>query len=110
VALSNSSGDIGIVERYSYDVYGEPTIKDANDTVISQSNYNNPYAFTGRRLDTETGNYYYRARYYKPEIGRFLQTDPIGYTAGLNLYTYCGNNPTNWVDGSGLWVRSGKNI
>ena len=43
------------------------------------SDVNNPYMFTGRRFDPETALYYYRARYYAPDIGRFLQTDPIGY-------------------------------
>lgn len=83
VTLSDSSGSI--VEQYSYDVFGEPTIRDANDDVISDSNYSNPYMFTGRRYDDEIGLYYYRARYYSPEIGRFLQTDPTGYEDGLNL-------------------------
>jgi RHS repeat-associated protein len=82
-----------IVERYSYDVFGEP-----NHT----SDVNNPYLFTGRRYDSETGLYYYRARYYHYYIGRFLQTDPHGYEDGLNLYTFVGNNPLTWVDALGL--------
>lgn len=87
-----------IVERYSYDVFGAPTIYDVNSSEISQSAIGNPYMFTARRADDETALYYYRARYYAFDIGRFLQTDPIGYYDGLNMYTYCGNNPLNWID------------
>jgi RHS repeat-associated protein len=58
--------------------------------------------FTGREYDKETGLYYYRARYYNPQIGRFLQTDPIGYGDGMNWYAYCGNNPIVWADPAGL--------
>ena len=64
--------------------------------------YGNPYFFTGRRLDNETGLYYYRARYYNPNIGRFMQTDPIGYADGINWYAYCGNNPVMFFDPMGL--------
>lgn len=46
--------------------------------------------------------YYYRARYYSPDLGRFLQTDPIGYYDSANLYQYCGNNPVNLTDALGL--------
>jgi RHS repeat-associated protein len=65
IALSNDNREI--VERYSYDVFGEPN---------TTSSLGNPYLFTGRAYDSEVGLYYYRARYYKPSIGRFLQTDP----------------------------------
>ena len=45
------------------------------------------------RLDPESGLYYDRARYYAPALGRFLQTDPIGTSGGINLYAYVGNDP-----------------
>jgi RHS repeat-associated protein len=97
---------VKIVERYTYDVYGKPTIKDANGVVLTKSAFGNRFMFTGREYDWETGNYYYRARYYSPKLGRFLQTDPIGYSEGLNLYTYCRNNPVMWVDPFGLNTNS----
>jgi RHS repeat-associated protein len=94
IALSNASGQL--VESYRYDVYGR------SDSV---SFVGNPYLFTGRQYDPETGLYYYRARYYKPSIGRFLQTDPVGYSAGINWYAYCGNNPIILIDSYGLCAQ-----
>jgi len=87
VALSNSSGTT--IQTYEYTVYGQVAAEDPN--------HPNPFLFTGRRFDIETGLYYYRARYYNPYIGRFLQTDPVGYG-----YGYCGNNPLGRVDPFGL--------
>jgi RHS repeat-associated protein len=108
-ALSDSNGDI--VEKYSYDVFGTPTIRDTQNAILSTSAYGNPYFFTGRAYDAETGLYYYRARYYKPSIGRFLQTDPVGYIDSLNLYTYCGNNPIVRLDPYGFdWLDNTANF
>ncbi len=88
VTLTNSSGNT--VEVYEYDVYGRVGATDAN--------HPNRILFTGREYDKETGLYYYRARYYNPQIGRFLQTDPLGYGPGMNLYRYCSNNPMLLLD------------
>ncbi|HYI11821.1 MAG TPA: RHS repeat-associated core domain-containing protein [Thermoanaerobaculia bacterium] len=69
------------------------------------------YAFQGRELDTESGLYYYRARYYDSLTGRFLSQDPIGLVGGLNLYTFVNNNPVNYVDPSGTdWADTAVNI
>jgi RHS repeat-associated protein len=110
VALSDSTG--AIVEKYTYTPFGKTTIHSPglngiwgdgdDDSTLTASDYDNPYMFTGRRYDDETGLYYYRARMYNPEIGRFLQPDPIGYADGMNMYAYVGNNPLNWIDPFGL--------
>jgi len=61
----------------------------------------NPFRYTAREADTETGLYYYRARYYDSNVGRFLSEDPIGFNGGLDFYTYVANSPLNFVDPSG---------
>jgi RHS repeat-associated protein len=87
-----------VVEVYRYDVFGQAAIQTEFGVALSASRVGNRYRFTGREYDAESGLYYYRARMYNPAIGRFMQTDPVGYGDGLNWYAYCGNNPVMFVD------------
>ncbi len=97
--LTDHQGDV--VEHYRYSPYGKRKIYDSSWNEISSSSAGNPYYFTERRFDEEIGLYYYRARMYSAEIGRFLQVDPIGYWDDYNLYRYCRNNVINYVDPTG---------
>ena len=86
-----------VVNSYDYDAYGN--FEAISETVVS------PYAYTGREYDGESGLHYYRARYYDPQTGRFLQEDPLGFAAGdANLYRYVFNNPVNLTDPGGRAV------
>jgi RHS repeat-associated protein len=88
IAMTDGSGNVS--QRIAYDEYGNGSPPTGEQ-----------YGYTGRRYDPETGLYYYRARYYVPGMGRFLQVDPVGYKDNLNLYTYVGNDPLDRTDPSG---------
>jgi len=90
IAETNASG--AVLNKFTYSPFGETSS-------ISASNF----GYTGQRYDSEIGLYNYKARYYSPSIGRFLQPDPLGYAAGdLNLYSYVGNDGLNSADPMGL--------
>lgn len=95
IAMTDSSG-AKVEGPYVYDPYGNCF---SGGSACSSSG--EPYRFTGRRLDPETGLYYYRARYYWPIGGRFMQVDPVGYDADINLYAYLNNDALNGRDPSG---------
>jgi len=99
-AVTDNTGII--VEKYSYTAYGKVTIKDALDVVHTTSPISNRFMYTGREWDAESGLYYYRARYYSPAMGRFLQRDSFKPDELLNLYTYVTNNPIRYTDSLGL--------
>ncbi len=70
-------------------------------TVVGPVDFASSYGFTGREYDSETGLYYYRARYYDPNVGRFLSEDPIGLNGGINEYAYAHNDPIGRIDPAG---------
>ena len=92
-SLTNSAGSA--LAAYTTDAFGKP-VSTADSTV------NNPFRYTGREYDSETGLYYYRARYYDSKIGRFLAGDPIQFYGGTNFYAYTQNNPVLLVNPEGL--------
>lgn len=73
-----------VLNHYEYDAFG--------NTVSCEEQVHNRFRYTGEQYDPLTGQYYLRARYYNPVIARFTQEDTY-YGDGLNLYTYCQNNP-----------------
>ena len=92
--LTNNAG--AVQNHIRYDSFG-------NRTSQTNSSITTRYGYTGRELDSETGLYYYRSRYYDPAVGRFLSEDTIGFAGGdTNLYRYVGNSPVNFVDPWGL--------
>ena len=89
VAVTDWSG--AAIQINSYDEYGAPAPGNAGR-----------FGYTGQVWLPETGLYHDKNRAYHPELGRFMQTDPIGVSGGMNLYAYVGGDPVNYTDPLGL--------
>lgn len=87
-----TGGNGEIENRYEYDAFG--VLKNSMEELT------NRILYTGQQYDQISGQYYLRARYYNPVVGRFLQED-VYRGDGLNLYAYCKNNPVVYYDPSG---------
>ena len=99
--IADSAG--ALLEWYRYDLQGTPFFYNAMGNQLSASSYSVRHLFTSQQWYSELGLYDLRNRFYSPDIGRFLQPDPIGFAGdATNLYRYCGNNPVRWRDPSGL--------
>jgi RHS repeat-associated protein len=98
--LTDAGG--AIATAYGYEPFGRASVTSGASTNSAQ--------YTGREVDG-TGLYYYRVRYYHPQLQRFISEDPIGFAGGdTNLYTYVGNSPTGLIDPLGLdaWSDAGN--
>jgi RHS repeat-associated protein len=122
ILLTTSAG--AIMEQYDYDAFGRPYFYGPGGSSMSYSWYGNRFLFTGREWIRELRLYDYRNRMYQPELGRFLQPDPVGLhmlgaaplssrpafgevpkkftDSEFNLYRYCHNDPVNRTDPFGL--------
>ena len=91
-SLTNGAG--AIPNSYTYDSFG--------NLAASTGSVTNRFQYTAREFDSESGLYYYRARYYDPAASRFLSEDPLGFGAnGVNFYEYAYNDPVRFVDSYG---------
>ena len=105
LGIVDSEGNL--VVKYNYNAYGEHDITGSN----TQIGYINPFRYKGYYYDDESGFYYCKSRYYVVDWCRWLTQDSIDYIdsesiGGINLFTYCNNNPVMYVDRSGHFAIS----
>jgi RHS repeat-associated protein len=99
-ALIDSEGNAA--ETYRYTAYGEEIIFNEQGRIIDRSALGNPWRFSSKRIDEESGWIFFGRRHYDPKLGRWTTADPLGYEGGPNLYAYVLNAPLTHIDLYGL--------
>ena len=112
--LYDANGNVGqlvdastgsIAAHYEYDPFGNTIVANGSEAG------SNPFRFSTKSLDTETGLSYYGYRYYSPELGRWISKDPLQELGGINLYIFVGNCPVGYIDYLGLdWLTNLSNF
>ena len=97
--IAHASRDGTSLATNRYEIYGKPSTSNTGR-----------FQYTGQVWLGEIGLYYYKARFYDPDIRRFLTPDPIGYAAGMNMYAYVNGDPVNLVDPTGLFGELGSDV
>ena len=108
IALYRSSDSV-LIGTYEYDLWGRPvSVKEATAGIdVNSILTKNPFRYRGYYYDEETGFYYLNARYYDPQVRRFISADDMAYLGadgtitGYNLFAYCANNPNEYEDQTG---------
>ena len=101
IGLLSASG-LTVAAQYRYKPFGS---LERNDQTVQ-----NALRFQGRPFDAETNLYYFRARYYDPQLARFISEDPAGKAGGINAYTYAANDPINNGDPTGMMAASSHGV
>jgi len=103
VALNRTAGTVA--EYYRHDAFGRETILSPGHSVLSESAIGNPWRFSSKRVESESGLVYFTHRWYDPEIGRFISADPLGFADGPSRYVYGLAMPLTRIDPDGRLAK-----